>query len=151
MTAMKGRIELSDPDASEDLRLDFDGIHFISNGSIYAFAETVYVTVLHRALAMLTLRHSQSRDIRTLPLLVPESRRNDTARVIEAELSARMARLKEKIEMGSIDQDALNDPGTPSATLQCVGPTYVQQMNRRRLGARSDSMGILLPLRYRGT
>ena len=75
---------------------------------------------------------------------------NDTARVIEAELSARMARLKEKIETGSIDQDALNDSGTPSATLQCVGPIYVLQMNHRRLGARSDSMGILLPRRYRG-
>ncbi|KAI0726059.1 hypothetical protein C8Q72DRAFT_998682 [Fomitopsis betulina] len=96
ISIIHGRIELSEPDASEDLRLDFDGIHFISNGSIYAFAETV-----------------QSRDLRTLPSLVPESRRNDTARVIEAELSARMARLKEKIETGSIDQDALNDSDDP--------------------------------------
>lgn len=112
MTSVKGRIELSEPDASEDLRLDFDGIHFISNGSIYAFAETVCVAMFYLALTKLKSRDSQSRDLRTLPSLVPESRRNDTARVIEAELSARMARLKEKIETGSIDQDALNDSGT---------------------------------------
>jgi len=89
-----GRIELSEPKASEELRLDFDGIHFISNGSIYAFAETV-----------------QGRDLRMLPSLVPTSRLNDTARIIEAELSARMAKLKEKIDTGSIDQDVLNDSG----------------------------------------
>lgn len=125
MTAMKGRIELSEPDASEDLRLDFDGIHFISNGSIYAFAETAYVSMLHHAFITLTFRYSQSRDLRTLPSLVPESRRNDTARVIEAELSARMARLKEKIETGAIDQDALNDSGVCPPSLWFVGASYV--------------------------
>ncbi|KAH9829949.1 uncharacterized protein C8Q71DRAFT_717557 [Rhodofomes roseus] len=91
-----GRIELSEPNASEELRLDFDGIHFVSNGSIYAFAETV-----------------QGRDLRMLPSLVPASRLNDTARVIEAELAARIVKLKEKIESGSIDQDALNDSDEP--------------------------------------
>ena len=54
VTLVKGRIELSEPDASEDLRLDFDGIHFISNGSIYAFAETVYVDNVLRGLSVLS-------------------------------------------------------------------------------------------------
>ena len=35
----QGRIELTDPSHSDNLRLEFQGIHFISNGSIYGFAE----------------------------------------------------------------------------------------------------------------
>lgn len=35
----QGRIELSDPSNSENLRLDFDGFHFTSSGSIFALAE----------------------------------------------------------------------------------------------------------------
>ncbi|KZT68761.1 hypothetical protein DAEQUDRAFT_765968 [Daedalea quercina L-15889] len=96
ISIIHGRIELSEPKASEELSLDFDGIHFISNGSIYAFAETV-----------------QSRDLRVLPSLVPIPLLNDTACVIEAELAARMVRLKEKIDTGAIDQDALTDSDEP--------------------------------------
>jgi len=35
----QGRIELTDPSNSDNLRLEFQGIHFISNGSMYGFAE----------------------------------------------------------------------------------------------------------------
>ena len=35
----QGRIELTDSENSDNLRLEFQGIHFISNGSIYGFAE----------------------------------------------------------------------------------------------------------------
>jgi len=35
----QGRIELTDANTSEDLRLEFEGVHFVANGSIYGFAE----------------------------------------------------------------------------------------------------------------
>ena len=37
--AIKGRIELTDVATERDLNLMFEGIHFVSNGSIYGFAE----------------------------------------------------------------------------------------------------------------
>lgn len=37
----QGKIELTDANTSEDLRLDFEGVHFISNGSMYGFAEPI--------------------------------------------------------------------------------------------------------------
>lgn len=36
---MQGHIELMNTNSSEDIRLDFEGIHFVSNGSLYGFAE----------------------------------------------------------------------------------------------------------------
>jgi hypothetical protein len=35
----QGHIELMDTKRSEDIRLDFEGVHFIANGTIYGFAE----------------------------------------------------------------------------------------------------------------
>ena len=35
----QGKIDLTDIRGSEELRLDFEGVHFIQNGSIYAFAD----------------------------------------------------------------------------------------------------------------
>lgn len=35
----QGKIDFTDPESSEELRLEVDGVHFVSNGSIYAFAE----------------------------------------------------------------------------------------------------------------
>lgn len=35
----QGRIELSDANTLEDLRLEFEGVHFIANGTIFGFAE----------------------------------------------------------------------------------------------------------------
>lgn len=36
---IQGRIELTDSSKAEDLRLDFEGLHFVSNGSIYGLAD----------------------------------------------------------------------------------------------------------------
>lgn len=36
----QGKIDLSEPDDSEELRLDFEGIHVLSTGTIYAMAES---------------------------------------------------------------------------------------------------------------
>ena len=35
---MQGKIDFTDPDSTEELRLEVDGVHFVSNGTIYAFA-----------------------------------------------------------------------------------------------------------------
>jgi len=45
-------------------------------------------------------------DIRLLPSLVPESMRNDTAKIIEPELQARINKLKNLIDDGVIDTEA---------------------------------------------
>jgi hypothetical protein len=38
---MKGHIELMNTNNSEDIRLDFEGVHFVTNGSIYGFAAPI--------------------------------------------------------------------------------------------------------------
>lgn len=35
----QGRVELTDSVIAQDLRLEFEGVHFISNGTVYGFAE----------------------------------------------------------------------------------------------------------------
>ncbi len=35
----QGRIELTDENTKDDLKFDFEGVHFMPNGSIYGFAE----------------------------------------------------------------------------------------------------------------
>ena len=35
---LQGRIDFSDPKSSDEFRLELDGVHFVSNGSIYAYA-----------------------------------------------------------------------------------------------------------------
>lgn len=35
----KGHMELMNKDNAEEIRLDFEGVHFVANGSIYGFAE----------------------------------------------------------------------------------------------------------------
>ncbi|KAF8885015.1 hypothetical protein BD779DRAFT_1673890 [Infundibulicybe gibba] len=102
-----GRIELTDGNTSEDLRLEFEGVHFIADGSIYGFAEPAG-------------RHI---DIRLLPSLVPESMKNETARIIEPELTARINKLKGLIDAGILDQDTSNDD-PPKST--CPFTFYAQ-------------------------
>ena len=38
-TMPKGRIEFIDSSNAEEIRFDFEGIHFLKNGSVYGFAE----------------------------------------------------------------------------------------------------------------
>ncbi|KAH7885835.1 hypothetical protein F5I97DRAFT_1809172 [Phlebopus sp. FC_14] len=85
-----GRIDLTDPDNHDDVRLEFEGIHFISNGSIYGFAEP----------------NGRNIDIRHLPVIVPEGSENETARIIEPELLSRINKVKEMIDAGVIDQES---------------------------------------------
>lgn len=89
-----GRIELTDSITSEDLRLEFEGIHFRSNGSIYGFAEPTGRRI----------------DIRLLPSLVPASAKNETAHVVEPELTAHINKLQRLIDAGVIDQDSKDEP-----------------------------------------
>ncbi|GLB43394.1 putative ring finger [Lyophyllum shimeji] len=93
-----GRIELTDANSNEDLRLEFEGLHFIRNGSLYGLAEPAG-------------RHI---DIRLFPSLVPVSAKNETAALIEPELTARINKLKNLIDDGVVDQDSNNDDAPKS-------------------------------------
>ncbi|KAK6992210.1 RING-type domain-containing protein [Favolaschia claudopus] len=88
-----GKIELTHESTSDDLRLEFEGIHFISNGTIHAIAEP-------------SGRHV---DLRFLPSIVPETFRNETAQIVEPELSSRISKLKNLIDAGIIEQEAAVD------------------------------------------
>lgn len=88
-----GRIELTDAKTSEDLRFEFEGVHFLSNGSIYGFAEPPGRRI----------------DIRLLPSIVPEASRNETAAIIAPELSARITKLRNLIDAGILDQGSTSD------------------------------------------
>ncbi|KAL0955123.1 hypothetical protein HGRIS_004036 [Hohenbuehelia grisea] len=94
-----GRIEFTDVNTAEDLRLEFEGVHFISNGSIYGFAEP-------------TGRHI---DIRLLPSLVPDAHRNATAKIIAPELANRISKLKRLIDEGSIDSELVTNDELPKS------------------------------------
>ena len=37
---MQGKVDLADPESQDDLRLDFEGIHILSTGTVYALAES---------------------------------------------------------------------------------------------------------------
>ena len=39
-------MELSDPKSSDELHLDFEGIHVVSTGTVYAFAESLGESLL---------------------------------------------------------------------------------------------------------
>ncbi|KAG1723246.1 uncharacterized protein EDB91DRAFT_1240120 [Suillus paluster] len=87
-----GRIDVRHPTSSDDMKLDFEGVHFLANGTIYGFAEP-------------TGRHI---DIRYIPAIVPEAFQNDTARTIEPELISRVNKVKDLIDAGVIDQESTN-------------------------------------------
>ncbi|CDO68165.1 hypothetical protein BN946_scf184938.g17 [Trametes cinnabarina] len=92
-----GKVDLSEPGNSEELRLDFEGIHILSTGTVYAMAEST----------------GHGLDLRSLPALVPETFRNDSARAVEMELAARISKLGEKIESGAYDQDSADADDSP--------------------------------------
>ncbi|KAG6900331.1 hypothetical protein C0993_012528 [Termitomyces sp. T159_Od127] len=102
-----GRIELTDASTNEDLRLEFEGVHFIRNGSIYGIAEPPGHHI----------------DIRLLPSLVPTSSKNEVAHLIEPELQIRINKLKNVIDAGVIDPDNSNDD-PPKST--CPFTFYAQ-------------------------
>ena len=37
----QGKIDLADPSTEDEMRLEFDGVHFLSNGSFYSVAESI--------------------------------------------------------------------------------------------------------------
>ncbi|PSR74066.1 hypothetical protein PHLCEN_2v10138, partial [Hermanssonia centrifuga] len=102
-----GKIDLWDPDTSDEFRLEIDGVHFVSNGTIYAFAQP---------------SGSRGTDIRNIPSLVPSERINETARVVETELSSRLSKLKESIDSGAIEENQ-DDEGPKS---KCSFQLYAQ-------------------------
>uniref|UniRef100_A0A0W0EYZ4 RING-type E3 ubiquitin transferase n=1 Tax=Moniliophthora roreri TaxID=221103 RepID=A0A0W0EYZ4_MONRR len=90
ISLVHGRLEFADNTTSEELKFELEGVHFIDNGTIFAFVEPQGV---------------RSIDIRNLPSIVPEHFQNETARLIGPELSARIDKLKYLIDAGIIEQD----------------------------------------------
>ncbi|KAI0071333.1 hypothetical protein K474DRAFT_1607089 [Panus rudis PR-1116 ss-1] len=127
ISIIHGKVDLTDPKSSEELRLDFDGVHFMSNGSIYAFAEP----------------NGQHTDIRLLPLFAPEDRMNETAGVVDAELRSHISRLKEKIESGDIESGSEDDDGPKTkcsfALFGQLEPSYVPQHLMKELEDEIDN------------
>ncbi|KAJ7504432.1 hypothetical protein B0H11DRAFT_516924 [Mycena galericulata] len=116
-----GKIELTDKNTSEDLRLEFEGIHFISNGTLYALAEP----------------GGQHVDLRFLPSIVPSAFRNETARIIEPELSSRIDKLRRLIDAGVIEQessfDEVSKTSCPFALYAVLDPVNVSERLLREL------------------
>ncbi|KAL1942983.1 hypothetical protein VTO73DRAFT_4654 [Trametes versicolor] len=97
IAVIHGKLDLSDPDSSDELRLDFEGIHVLSTGSVYALAES----------------GGRGVDLRVLPALVPERFRNESSRAVEVELTTRISKLKEKIDAGLFEQDSAEADDSP--------------------------------------
>ncbi|KAF7308805.1 RING-type domain-containing protein [Mycena kentingensis (nom. inval.)] len=108
LTMVHGKLELTDEWTAEELRLDFEGIHFLTNGSMFALAQPP----------------GQVIDLRYLPSIVPQSSRNDTADVVEPELVARIAKLKQLIDAGVIEPDPAADEPVRTA---CPFVLYIAQ------------------------
>ena len=65
ITVVQGKVDLADPKSDDDLRLDFEGIHVLSTGSIYAFAVSsgyvhIYIHLLAREAHSSKPRHRSS-------------------------------------------------------------------------------------------
>ncbi|KAF9266758.1 hypothetical protein L218DRAFT_921385 [Marasmius fiardii PR-910] len=100
VSLIHGRIEFADNTTSEELKFDLEGVHFIENGTIYAFVEP----------------QGRSLDIRYLPAIVPDYLQNDTAHLIEPELTTRMEKLKRLIDAGIIEQEVSPSSDAPRAS-----------------------------------
>ncbi|KAK0434656.1 hypothetical protein EV421DRAFT_1839657 [Armillaria borealis] len=106
LVLINGRIELTDENTKDDLKFDFEGVHFIPNGSIYGFAEP----------------SGRNIDIRLLPSLVPENRKNQTAHFVEPELASKLKKLKNMIDAGVIE----HEPTPQDITSSCPFALYAQ-------------------------
>ncbi|KAG6332659.1 hypothetical protein ID866_6427 [Astraeus odoratus] len=85
-----GRIDLTDVEGGSETRLEFEGVHFLANGSIYGFARPPGHHI----------------DIRYLPMIVPDGSQSDTAQIVQLELQSRIDKVKEMIDDGVIDQES---------------------------------------------
>ncbi|KAH6915843.1 hypothetical protein BKA70DRAFT_1139716 [Coprinopsis sp. MPI-PUGE-AT-0042] len=112
LALVHGRIELTDKETEEDLRFDFEGIHFLSKGSIYGFAEPPGGRI----------------DIRLLPSIVPADARNETAGVIAPELKARITKLKNLIDAGVSELESTSDE-TPKTTCPFIFVGHIDPTN----------------------
>ncbi|KAF5362087.1 hypothetical protein D9756_002441 [Leucocoprinus leucothites] len=107
LVAVHARMEFSDENTQETMRLEFDGVHLLSQGSIVGLVEPF----------------GQPLDIRLLPSIVPQDRKNETAKIIAPELEHRITKLKNMIDDGLIDSEPSNED-TPKS--QCPFTFYAQ-------------------------
>ncbi|KAI0310666.1 hypothetical protein OF83DRAFT_1044788, partial [Amylostereum chailletii] len=110
IVSIQGHVEFIDANTQEEMRVDFSGLHFLKNGSIFGFAEPVGSFI----------------DIRTLPSLVPPSAQNDTAHALLPALKSRIDQLKATLNNAdlSTDSSTSSTPDMPSST--CRFHIYAQ-------------------------
>lgn len=123
---------MSDPDSSDELRLDFEGIHVLSTGSVYALAESGGCAYLHFSNIYGTDIPDDSRrgvDLRVLPALVPERFRNESSHAVEVELTTRISKLKEKIDAGLFEQDSAEADDSPKTNCSFQLFAQLEQTN----------------------
>lgn len=119
-----GKIDFTDPESAEELRLEVDGVHFVSNGSIYAFAEP----------------SGHGVDLRNIPMLVPPARMNETAHVILGEMLSRTSKLKEKVETGTIEETAEDDSIKTECSFQLFAQVQRSDVSQRQLQELEDEI-----------
>ncbi|KAF9453591.1 hypothetical protein P691DRAFT_658228 [Macrolepiota fuliginosa MF-IS2] len=93
LVAVHARMEFTDEVSQETLRLELDGVHFLSQGSIVGLVQPF----------------GQPLDIRLLPSIVPSDRMNETTQIIAPELEHRISKLKTMIDDGLIDNESNNE------------------------------------------
>ncbi|KAF8507963.1 hypothetical protein BU17DRAFT_57057, partial [Hysterangium stoloniferum] len=108
LVLLHGKVDLTTDDGSE-LRLQIDGIHFLTNGSFVGLAAP----------------KGRFSDIRELPSLVPPGLHGVTAHIIARELDRRIEKLASMIEAGSFENDNSN-PNDESDSPACDFSFHLQ-------------------------
>ncbi|KDQ50442.1 hypothetical protein JAAARDRAFT_142065 [Jaapia argillacea MUCL 33604] len=93
-----GRIELSNPITGDEMRMNFEGVHFVRNGSFWGLAEQGDIQP----------------DLTLLPSLVPPPYTNITARLVSSELGERIRKVEDSFGRG----DEMDQPPSCSYILR---------------------------------
>lgn len=107
ISLMHGRVELTDKDSGEELAFDMEAVHFVTNGTLYGFAEPagyeLFFSNANETEQFITFTRRRHVDVRHLPSLVPTQYANATAQAVNAELIARIRRLQDVVNSGSLE------------------------------------------------
>ncbi|KAJ3571915.1 hypothetical protein NP233_g3429 [Leucocoprinus birnbaumii] len=114
LVAVHARMEFTDENSQETMRLEFDGVHFLSQGSIVGLVEPF----------------GQPLDIRLLPSVVPPDKKNETAEIIAPELEHRITKLKNLIDDGMIDNDSSNGECINQQTIWSIHPMSEEETSK---------------------
>ncbi|KAI0039213.1 hypothetical protein FA95DRAFT_1567290 [Auriscalpium vulgare] len=102
IVTVHGHVELIDANSADELRLEFEGVRFLKNGTIYGLAEPQSAII----------------DVRALPALVPPPALNLTAHALLPTLRSRVSNLRALLASSDFSSNdaALNREPDVSAT-----------------------------------